>query len=1183
MTFARKTGLGLLACLVGFCPTAFAAGGASGQSASSNAPAVLGILGAVAAAAILWALLLRRKLHGQTRNLRERLERETALEQQYREIFDGANDVIFTHDLEGRLTSLNPAGQRALGYGADEVKQLKMDQILAPEHRDHAREMLRTKLAAGEVVTCDCELVAKDGRRITVETSARLTFKAGQPTGVQAIARNITERKRVEEELFNSRQMLRTVLDTIPQRVFWKDRNSVYLGCNKPFAQDCDQADPAQLTGKTDFETTWADMAERYQADDRAVMESGRPKLNYEEPQTAPDGSQRWLKTSKVPLYDKDSQVIGVLGTYEDITAQKRAEAVLQQSELKFRSLVEESLVGVYIIQNGRFVYVNPRMAEIYGYTPEEIVQFCMVADLVAEEDQPLVLGQIQQRIAGELQTVHYSFRGRRKDGSVVFVEVLGHRSEYDGQPAVVGTLLDVSERKRAEKGQEATYRISQAAHTTRNLDDLYREIHGILGEMMPAKNFYLAVYDPTNDVLNFPYFVDQHDDDAPLPGKPGRGMTSYILRTGKAVHATPDVFKKLVAAGEVMQIGTPHVDWIGVPLKIEDRTVGVMAVQSYDESVHFDQKDIDLLQFVSNQVAMVIERKQTELTLAEASALLETLLENSPDHIYFKDSECRFVRYSKSFLSFLHLADGASLQGKTDFDLFSEEHARPAFEDEQAIMRTGQPMIGKLEKETHADGRVTWALTTKLPWRDKDGNIIGTFGISKEVTAIKEAEGKLAYERELFQILLENIPDAIYFKDRESHFVRVSRWKLERSLAIMRSQHLAAHPECKESEWPPHLGNLGAFSEYLMGKTDFDLYVDERARSAFDDEQQIIRTGEPIIGKLEYALLPDGEPYWVISTKMPWRDKDGNIIGTFGISRDITAVKQAEAELEAAHKRLLETSRLAGMAEVATDVLHNVGNVLNSVNVTCSLVIDRVKASKLSGLDKVSALLAENRGRLGEFLTADPRGQQVPDYLAALAEYAGAEQSSMLQELEQLLKHIDHIKQIVAMQQSYAKVAGVLEDVNPSQLLEDALHMNGAALIRHSVQVRREFADTPSIITDKHKVLQILVNLIRNAKYALDDSQRPDRLMTLKIGNDGDGHVKIQVVDNGVGIAAENLTRIFNHGFTTRRNGHGFGLHSSALAVRELGGSIYAESEGPGKGATFTLLLPHKPPTPTA
>jgi PAS domain S-box-containing protein len=578
-------------------------------------------------------------------------------------------------------------------------------------------------------------------------------------------------------------------------------------------------------------------------------------------------------------------------------------------------------------------------------------------------------------------------------------------------------------------------------------------------------------------------------------------------------------------------------------------------------------------VQAISRDIA---ERKRAEAAVAEASSLLQTLLDHSPDCIYFKDAQSRFVRYSKAFEKLFKVAASATLRGKTDFDFFTEEHARPAFEDEQEIVRTGKPIIGKLERETHADGRVTWALTTKMPWHDKEGQIIGTFGISKDVTAIKETEGKLAYERELFRTLLETLPDAIYFKDRDSRFVRLSRSKGEMTLQLVRHRLLANPALEAPKELPAHLSSGEAFAGYLIGKTDFDSFDDKFARAAFEEEQEILRTGQPVIGKLEHFA---NENRWMLVTKMPWRDTEGNIIGTFGVSRDITALKEAEVKLEAVHRRLLETSRQAGMAEVATDVLHNVGNVLNSVNVSCSLALDRIKSSKVASLSKVSSLLQENRGQLGQFFTQDPRAQQIPEFLVALSEHLGSEQTSLLKELEQLVNHIDHIKQIVAMQQTYAKVVGVVEIVSPAQLVEDALHINAAALLRHNVHVRREFEKTPDILTEKHKVLQILVNLIRNAKYATDEAKRADKLMTVRIANNGNSQIRIEVIDNGVGIPKENLTRIFSHGFTTRRNGHGFGLHSSALAVRDLGGSLQAHSDGPGKGASFTLLLPSAPP----
>ncbi|HWH69852.1 MAG TPA: ATP-binding protein, partial [Candidatus Sulfotelmatobacter sp.] len=318
----------------------------------------------------------------------------------------------------------------------------------------------------------------------------------------------------------------------------------------------------------------------------------------------------------------------------------------------------------------------------------------------------------------------------------------------------------------------------------------------------------------------------------------------------------------------------------------------------------------------------------------------------------------------------------------------------------------------------------------------------------------------------------------------------------------------------------------------------------------------------------------------WALTTKMPWRDPEGAIIGTFGISRDITAIKQAEAELESAHKRLLEASRLAGMAEVATNVLHNVGNALNSINVSCSLAIDGLKQWNLNNLAKIPVLLQEHAGRLDEFLTRDPRGQRLPEYLAALPRSFEEQKAAWLGELEQLRKHVEHVNRIVAMQQNYAKVMGVEESVAPLQLLEDALQINAAALDRHAIQIVRQFQPVPPILVDKHKVLQILINLIRNAKYALDEPQLTgEKRLALRLAPLGPDRIQIQVNDNGVGIAPENLTRIFVHGFTTRKEGHGFGLHSGALAAREMGGELSAYSDGPGKGATFTLTLPLQPP----
>jgi PAS domain S-box-containing protein len=325
----------------------------------------------------------------------------------------------------------------------------------------------------------------------------------------------------------------------------------------------------------------------------------------------------------------------------------------------------------------------------------------------------------------------------------------------------------------------------------------------------------------------------------------------------------------------------------------------------------------------------------------------------------------------------------------------------------------------------------------------------------------------------------------------------------------------------------------------------------------------------------VEYRISrPDGTIRWLHDRGFVVRNTLGKVIRHTGIATDITDLKRAEAELKKTHRELLETSRRAGMAEVATSVLHNVGNVLNSVNVSTTLVAEQVKKSKVANLTKAVALMNEHLADLGAFMAADPKGKQLPGYLTQLASHLAAEQTTVLKEMEQLQKNIEHIKDIVAMQQSYAKVSGVTETLRISDLIEDALRMNVAALTRHEVEVVREFAEVAPVTIDKHKVLQVLVNLIRNAKYACDDSGRPDKRVTVRVAN-GEGRLKIAIIDNGVGIPAENLIRIFNHGFTTRKDGHGFGLHSGALAAKEMGGSLVVHSEGPGRGASFTLELP--------
>ncbi len=318
-----------------------------------------------------------------------------------------------------------------------------------------------------------------------------------------------------------------------------------------------------------------------------------------------------------------------------------------------------------------------------------------------------------------------------------------------------------------------------------------------------------------------------------------------------------------------------------------------------------------------------------------------------------------------------------------------------------------------------------------------------------------------------------------------------------------------------------------------------------------------------------------DGSTFFVeTSLKLVTQEKQEYIIA---IARDITERKRAEVKLKTAQEKLLETAREVGMAEVATGVLHNVGNVLNSVSVTAESIQKRVRNSKISYLSDVVGLLEEHEAELGTFMTNEERGKKIPAFLANLSKELVDEQERCLEALEELTKHVQHVGDIIQLQQSHNKTKGLIEPTSIAELVEDTLKINAEMITRNKVEIKREIADMPTLLLDRHKVLQILTNLISNAIYALSKSERNDRILKIQVKEQKSGRLRIDVCDNGIGIPKENLTRIFEHGFTTKKKGHGFGLHSTALSANELNGSILAHSDGPGKGAVFTVELPFK------
>jgi signal transduction histidine kinase len=261
-------------------------------------------------------------------------------------------------------------------------------------------------------------------------------------------------------------------------------------------------------------------------------------------------------------------------------------------------------------------------------------------------------------------------------------------------------------------------------------------------------------------------------------------------------------------------------------------------------------------------------------------------------------------------------------------------------------------------------------------------------------------------------------------------------------------------------------------------------------------------------------------------------------------------------------------------MAEIATGILHNVGNILNSVKVSSQLLEEKIKSSKVNNLQKVLSLMEEHSDNIGEFITADEKGKILPGYLIKVGTTLREEQDNSLKELSTLHKGINHIEEIIAVQQSYAGVSGLVEKVVISDMMDDVLKMHAEMFRKYKIKITKNYSKTIPILIEKGKLIHVFVNLLKNAKESLEMKDEKSRIITINILKEKE-HQIIEIIDNGIGITKKNLERIFSYGFSTKKDGKGFGLQTSALAMMEIKGKLYAESDGEGKGAKFIINLP--------
>jgi PAS domain S-box-containing protein len=937
-------------------------------------------------------------------------------------------------------------------------------------------------------------------------------------------------------QLVQERDLLRMLIDNLPDNMFVKDRQSRFLINNLAHVRTLGATHPDEVLGKTDLDIFPAELAKQYYGDEQALMESGQP-LDREETVVNPHtGEKRRLQTTKVPLRDKNGKVVGLIGINRDITDRKQAEEDLRRAHDELEKRVAERTVEIsherlmlrILIDNlpdlifikdaqSRFAIVNmacaqqlgaSRPEDVLGKSDADFVAADLAAQYRADEQALMQSGQpvhkeepTQHKGTGEM---HWSLTSKipmkREDGRII---------------GLIGIARDITERKRVE--QALAHEGTLMRTLIDNLPDFIyakdKQGRFVLNNMAHVQDLGAKSPEELKGKSDFDFFPPElarqfFADEQKIieTGQPMHGQEQYKCRPGDK-------------SGKKYWSITSKVLWHDAQGKVLG-TVGITRDTT--------------------------EQRRTEAKLAYEQQLFQTLLETTPDNIYFKDRESRFVRVSQSKVESTlqtvrkthraaHPADNQDewpphlagtkafaewLIGKTDFDTFQEDFARAAFEDEQEIIRTSQPIIGKLQKMTLPDGAITWSLVTEMPWRDKDGNIIGTFGVSRDVTKLKEAEESLDRERILLRTLIDNLPDFIYAKDKQGHFVL---------------NNIA------------HAHDLGVKSpEEMKGKSDFDFFPPELAAQFYADEQKIIETGQPVYNQEQHKSRPgdkSGKKYWSVSTKVLWRDDQGAVLGTVGVTRDIHQMKLAQEALRQSEDKLrqftvqLERSNreLQDFAYVAS---HDLQEPLRKIVV-------------------FGERLKEKNG--------PTMGPDALDYLDRMQKAAAR--------MQILINDLLTFSRVTTKAQPFASVnlaevaSGVVDD------LEGRIEL---------VKGRVEVGALPVIDAEPLQMRQLLQNLIGNALKFRRPEEPPLVKVEAQIIPDPAAPenklCRLTVSDNCIGFDEKYLDRIFNvfQRLHTRNEYEGTGMGLAIVRKIALyhGGDITAKSKL-GEGSTFILTIP--------
>jgi len=1004
------------------------------------------------------------------RDITERKRAEEALrdsEGLYRSLFENSIMGISTATADGRLIRTNMAYAHMYGYdnpGETMAEVANVGQLYA--NAEDRTEVMRILAEKGFMEPREVEVVRRDGTRFFVLVSAHeIRDASGMLLYHQANHIDITERKRAQEALSQSEERFKLLHEYAPFGIILSDRSGQILEVN-PAALQILGSPSVEETKKSNLLTFPPLIQSGISAALKSCIETGQAGFG-EYSYTSIWEKNVNMHLRYVPILDDHNQVTLVQTIMEDITERKLGEQALQKSEEKFRRIFETALEGVWFLDSEfKTTEVNDAVVRMLGYAPEELIGKPFI-DLVFSEDRSKQEEEFRWRKTGI--SGQYDRRIRCKDSSEKWF-LFSAKAILDSQGVFTGSFVmitDITERKRA--------------------DEAVRE----------SEERFRMVFENIFDGISI--YVE---DPNPSKRRLVECNNQYAVMAGRTRE-------ELLKLGNTLGLQRTIIDTVN-DKNFESRTPGSGYVGSFSW-IRPDGKD-NTIEYTGMPIIWrgklhsisidrdITERKQAEQALTYERNLVKSLMDNTPDHIYFKDKESRFLRINNAQARQLGLDDPALVVGKTDFDFFTEEHARVAFEDEQMIMKSGIALIDFEEKESWPDGRVTWVSTTKVPLKDAQGEIMGTFGISRNITERKRAE----QEQQRLITAFEQTAEAILVTDSQG-IIQYVNPAFERITGFSREEAIGRNPRILKSGQQ----NAGYYEE--LWKT--------------------ISTGGKWLGTF-INKKKDGTLFTDETSISPVVNENGEIINYVGVKRDITSELSLQSQL-------IQAQKLESIGTLASGISHDFNNILGIIMGHTSLLV-RMREDPTMHSEGVAAIMK-----------AAQRGAALVKQLMLFA-----------RKTQPLLESV--------------KINDIIGEI--TKLLQETF----SKTITISSSLQR---DLPAIIADSGQIHQVLLNLLVNARDAMPDrgmisittkAVEREAVIARFPNAAARQYVKIEVADTGTGMDEATLQRIFEPFFTTKGIGKGTGLGLAVVfgIVKHHSGFIDVRS-ALGKGTCFTVYLP--------